>query len=346
MDQWTSQPWWTGATAGLIAFAVPASVRPETLAEGGLAPLVAATAVGLAIGWPCAAALWRATPGRATPWTPWTRGLGRLLLPVTLSAVWASVHPGIQGFWIAALLWLGVGLGLRSRAAHFAAGAAALAVVQAPAAAAITSVESVPWTLLEPAWSNAEVWLAPSLIAGLMLAGVGFGQWERARPSPPGTQTVPLIPVCTAVLAAVGMAVALSARHGAQRMLATDSMSVLVALGCLVAAVSSAISRGDRGTVAAGVASHAWFLWAGPETVTWWMAVWLPLGWLVVLGEAASRPEREQRWPIGLAAAVALVALALGVPERPAEMGSALTAALTGVLTVWWVGARVALEAR
>ena len=118
MSKWKSQPWWTGATAGAIAFAVPASVRPDVLAGGGLAPLVVAAAVAGIVGWPTAVSVWRSEVAGPNRWTPWAESLGRLLLPVTLAAIWVSALPGLLGWMSAVILWIGLGFGGPSRAAH------------------------------------------------------------------------------------------------------------------------------------------------------------------------------------------------------------------------------------
>ncbi|MFT4626179.1 MAG: hypothetical protein ACI8PZ_004854 [Myxococcota bacterium] len=317
-------------------------VDAALLGAGGLAPLVVAAAVALAVGAPVAAAE-RAQPAPGEI----PAVLGRVVL--TGLAALAAAHVAQLDGWVYGLIsivaWPVLWLGAHRWGGLAASVLFAAALATAALAAGAALIGGSPWTLLLPGWTEWREWLPWSLFAGLIAGGAAVGHWPR-QPRLPGRPWVPWSVAGLAVLAWVLIALRRAAVFGAAQGSSADPWADLsVALfGLAVVAVAVGGGRESVGRDAGGLGATIVLGWWAPGAAVVWWHTGVPIAMASLLAGAAVGSSGGHRWGLAGAAAVALSAAALGWPGLPDSMAASAAAAGLLVIGFWVVATRAALR--
>lgn len=349
------RPWRPGLWSLGLATAYAASLGPERLAQGGLAPLAITALSAAFLGVPLAAAEWRAgaLSGRAIAGTTALGELGAaigLAWSVLLVAAAAAPHvaaaPTGAGA-AAAVAWLLLAA-LAGRGAVLVALLVAFGAVVAALDALRLATLAQPWALLEPHWETWPVWLPEAVAAGLVVAAAGLGQWPTAGPAHPSLRRAPWVTAgiagLLALLVATRAASATAASLGAVEPGPDVARWALAAAAAAVVVVRPGTSRERYARAAAGAAATSWFAGPAYDALPVWWGTLLPLGPAIVAGLLAAANTGAVRWACGaVAAALVLVALA-GWPGLPKSPGPAAAVALVVVAAGWFAATRVVVR--
>jgi hypothetical protein len=350
--------WWGGPTVrsmGIALAVVPLLV--PLLSRGGLAPIVVAAGVALLLGTPAAIAEWR-TPLHGGP-TP-NAGLRAALsstaevtgVLLVSSALAALAHTGAVGVLLATGAWIAGSL-----LTHRPGWAAAPALVGVLGIAAATGLDlrlAPPWTLLEPHWEALPETIGAALVAGVLLAGAGTGQWALSGPRPPGDRFAPWAAVGLGLGAVTLLTLDAGARFeaalGDPELLGSLPVTLATALA-LVSATAAVAGRSGGpgiGRLRVAVGLGVTLLLAGPA---WEIRPWVTLGLVPLaaafcLGAAAVRAAGADRVALGAAAAVLVGAAASAWPGLPDRTLDAVGVGAAVVAAFWFVATRSVLARR
>lgn len=334
-----------------LTWLVGRALLPDVLLSGGSAIALVVAIVALGVGAPLAErrrARLAPSPVRAA----WTT----TVVPAGVGAVMAGAlvdlgHPVI-GFnpWVAGLILL-AWLVSSTRAPSFGASAAGLLAVAWIAASlvhattlAVLPTPRAPWTALTPGWSTASSWLPAAILVGLVGVGAGTELWSvgaRARPGHVWGAAGWSVLVTLALGGLLALAheswVAPAARPVVELLRATPVQSGLAVLTALSVLHLLAPASARRTTFAEAITWAGALAWAGPDAraAIWHQAV--PLALAAALADDARRLDGTSRLLAALASALALLALWLGWPPTPDDVGASLCAA-GGLVTLVWVG--------
>jgi hypothetical protein len=301
------------ARGGAVAAAVTAVVLsrlPELLAAGGLAPLVAAVALALAV-----------RPGAevAGPPAPWEAPLRATAWAMTAAAVTA---PQLADQGLAALVGVVAAVvaagPLLPRAAPVALAALGVGVL-----APWTAVRGDVWTLLEPRWAAAPAWWAGAIGLAALLPGAGLSVWAGAPTQRWTASATAALVVGAAATSAAWWPSSLDDHPGAAPLMG------VVALAAWPAA-------GAHGGALPAAALLVWITLAAPAAASWWWVSGLPLTAAALLAARARRGGSVLAW---VAAGIVALAGAAAWPAPSTTTEAALTGG-TAVGLAWWTAAR------
>ena len=319
----------------------------DTLATGGLAPVLVAGAVALTLGAGLAAREKQRNPPTHLSGGLLTVRAGLEDLAVVGVAVVATAMVLRTGPWwgAAAVLATWLLVALAPARAALAAGPLALVALAVLAGGAVTAlVDAPPWTLLQPGWATWSDWLPWSLGAGVFAASVGFGRWRRI--APPGRGTLPWAVVATGLAAWTLIALRAAARFELARSFQPDPLLVVATAGGAAAVVCGAWGRAEgRPTPFALVAAllAAAVLGVAPASASALVvATGLPLLVFGVLLLDAWGDRGATRWLRVGGALVAAATALLAWPGVPDEVLPTAVAAAVVVVGFWTVATRTA----
>lgn len=325
---------------------------PTAVAQAGLAPVVVAAGIALAVGAPLAAAH-AAAPGRLEGWPG---ELARTAAVVTVAAALGAALEGrvptLLRLPIVLLAWpLAWAASTRLPARPSPAirrlpaailGLFALATLIAVGVTGFTGPTGMPWSTLSPDWSVPSAWLPGAVTVGL--AGAFALQPDGPGPLGRGLARRPWSAVGGAVLllALGGLAWAAAAERTGE----APSVSWWIPLAA-VPALLAVLGPGGRDTprprqdAVLGFVLTGWFAAPGAAAVGPWFATGLPLA-VAAVGASMSWSDPALETRLGGAALAILGASAavLGWPGLPEGALDGALAALPAVALAWVVGVR------
>lgn len=328
---------------------LPLLLVPPLVATAGLAPLVVTALTALVVGVPTVVVLRRRVV--EPPSQPVLDQLAVTLRDLTVGAVLAGAAAAVlaplpvganvavasAGWGLAGVLSSRdrrAGWALATLAGMFGIGAGVVMLAGGP----------FPVTALKPHWSELSGTLAPSLVAGLTLGGLGLGQW--AGPRRPGSRLAPWATTGIGLLATVAATLSLAVAY--ERDLqwpAVDGVMSLVAGFALVAAATRWLAQAAHPARLgmAGFIASAWFVGPAAGILGLLATGVLPLAIAGTTALAARRTEGADRVMAAVATLTALGAAAL--TWRGANLGTlgdALALGASLVVGFWIVATALA----
>ena len=210
-----------------------------------------------------------------------------------------------------------------------------------------------PWTLLTPQWTAWSTWVAPAVVSGLWLGGVGHAQFTSGQSRRPGQTRAPWAGVGAGLFLVTGLAL-----HQASQFETTFAVlgwadpfvgAVLGLAGVSAAATILARQEAQQhrmARMAVGATATMWF--AGPalgSLAFGWSTV-LPLAMLANLGFVLWRSERPPEPVLWVAGVLLVAVVGLSPPAFPSQLGDAVALGVTLVAAFWLVATRTALAVR
>jgi len=319
------------------------ALLPSTLATAGLAAVVVCALVALLLGVTAVRALRTAPPARPGPASELETCSTDLAALGVIAAVGAALiaalplplalAAGLGGWsaagWLAGRDWrLRAGLGVASVVVAGGLGVAAL--ILGP----------MPLTALVPQWAELPPVLAPAIVAGLWLGGLGGGQWSEARR--PGTSRAPWATAGLALLGGLGGVLWTAGRYEHDLVLPSHDAALGGALALAwLSAASTWLARKSRRPlpwVAGGVLTTAWLVGPALALLPVLATVGLPLLIVIGVGASARSLGPAERVVALIAAGVALFAAAMGLSDASlGTLGDAAALATTVVAAFWFV---------
>ncbi len=342
------------AISGIGLAMVPAfALLLPAQATGGVAPLVIASIVALAVGAPAAGAEWRTAKEHDPVVRAIGKGLADLVGIVAVSAMLAALvrAHGALGGALGLAAWAAGGV-LAGRGAWTAVPAALGLLVAAGGTAWRLWATPEPFTLLVPQWASWGSWLGPAVLAGLWAGGVGHGQWSYGPVRRPGQSRAPWAGAGLTLLLAAVLTVAHAARFeaslGAARSALDDPLVAVAGFLVLASAAASVVERpteamSSRVRLGAGALITLWFSVPAFGALPFgWNAV-LPFAMVAAGGLVMRRATPSVRPLLGVAAGLAALAGVAAWPGAPDGIGNAFLAGLSLAAAFWWVATRATL---
>ncbi|MEN0067659.1 MAG: hypothetical protein AAGA48_36350 [Myxococcota bacterium] len=326
-----------------LALVVPLAVVPPTLSTAGLVTLLVAVAAGLLVAGPTVQALRRAPALPEGPLAVLHAGLQDLLLLAVLAggaATALGTLPLVKAVPVTFAGWL-LALWLMDRDARTPTLLGLSAVLALGGLATVGLLRGpLPLTALVPQWGLTTDVLAPALVAGLWMGGLGLGTPDRQ----PGTRRAGWATVGPALLGTLGAVIWTAYRYEEGLTFPVAEPVIAGALGMALVAAATHWLRGSSRFMSpvprafAGLVLTGWFAGPASGVLSVLATGVLPLGLATLLAIDAIRLQGTDRWIVAGAAGIATITAGLGFAEMHlATLLDASALAISIVAAFWFV---------